>query len=215
MFALGIALLLNHIKRLANSFRAIYFLPFVTSTVAIALVWNWIFHSNYGLLNQVLKLFGLSAINWLNDPRYSLIALIIICIWRGLGFNIILFLAGLNNIDQRYYKAASIDGASHWQKFTNVTVPLLAPMTILITVNAIIASFKVFDQVFALFHGTAGPANADLTMMYYLYQKFYVENQYAIAAASGIILFGFIAIVTVLTFWYFRRHQTLLGGERS
>ncbi|AMV60399.1 N-Acetyl-D-glucosamine ABC transport system, permease protein 1 [Pediococcus damnosus] len=214
LLSLGIALLLNRINRLASFFRTIYFLPFVTSTVAIALVWNWIFHYNHGLLNQLLSCFGVHPIDWLNNPRYSLIALIIVCIWRELGFNIILFLAGLNNIDRRYYRAASVDGASSKQQLTNITWPLLTSTIVLVTVNAIITSFKVFDQVFALFHGTAGPANADLTMMYYLYQKFYVENQYTVAAASGIVLFGFIAIVTILACWYFRRHAKLLGGNQ-
>ena len=214
ILSLGIALLLNRIKLLTGFFRTIYFLPFVTSTVAISLVWNWIFHLDNGLLNHLLGWLGVQPIDWLNDPHYSLMALIIVCIWRGLGFNIILFLAGLNNIDHRYYRAASVDGASERQRFTNITLPLLTPMTILVTVNAIIGSFKVFDQVYALFHGTAGPANADLTMMYYLYQKFYVEGQYPVAAASGIVLFGFIAIVTALAYWYFKRHAALLGGDQ-
>lgn len=214
LLALGIALLLNRIKSLASFFRTIYFLPFVTSTVAISLVWNWIFSRQHGLLNFLLSMMGIQPIDWLNNPRYSLIALIIVCIWRGLGFNIILFLAGLNNIDRHYYDAASIDGANSWQKFTNITWPLLTPITILITVNLIITSFKVFDQVFALFHGTAGPANADLTMVYYLYQKFYVESQYPIAAAGSVVLFGMVAIVTLLAFWYFHHHTARLGGER-
>ncbi|MDT3394920.1 MAG: sugar ABC transporter permease [Bacillota bacterium] len=192
LLALGAALLLNRIHWLAGFFRAIYFLPFVTSTVAIALVWNWIFHRDNGLLNLLLSRSDITPIDWLNDPRYSLLALIIVCIWRGLGFNVILFLAGLNNIDQRYYRAASIDGANAGQQLLN---------------------FKVFDQVYALFHGSAGPANADLTMMYYLYQKFYVEHQYPVAAASGVVLFLFIASLTAISFWYFRRRTLRLGGD--
>lgn len=213
LLALGAALLLNRIHWLAGFFRAIYFLPFVTSTVAIALVWNWIFHRDNGLLNLLLSRSDITPIDWLNDPRYSLLALIIVCIWRGLGFNVILFLAGLNNIDQRYYRAASIDGANAGQQLLNTTLPLLTPTTVLITINTIIANFKVFDQVYALFHGSAGPANADLTMMYYLYQKFYVEHQYPVAAASGVVLFLFIASLTAISFWYFRRRTLRLGGD--
>lgn len=212
LLSLGIALLLNRITRLSKFFQTIYFLPFVTSTVAISLVWNWIFHLNHGLLNTLLSPFGIQPIDWLNDPRYALTALIIVCIWRGLGFNIILFLAGLNNIERRYYEAANLDGASSWQRFSNITWPLLTPIIVLVTINAVIGSFKVFDQIFALFHGQAGPANADLTMMFYLYQKFYVENQYALAAASGVILFGLTACCTALAFWYFRHHASWRGG---
>ena len=211
ILSLGIALLLNQIKWLSSFFRTIYFLPFVTSTVAISLVWNWIFHQDNGLLNALLG----GSVDWLNDPHYSLTALIIVCVWRGLGFNIVLFLAGLNNIDNHYYQAAKLDGASAWQQFTNVTLPMLAPITVLITVNEIISSFKVFDQIYALFHGQAGPANADLTMMYYLYQKFYVEGQYPVAAASGVVLFIFIVIITGLAFWYFQRHSIKIWGRRS
>ncbi|MFD0898712.1 carbohydrate ABC transporter permease [Loigolactobacillus binensis] len=214
LLALGAALLLNRINWLAGFFQALYFLPFVTSTVALALVWNWIFHRDNGLLNLLLSWLGIAPIDWLNDPRYSLLALIIVCIWRGLGFSVILFLAGLNNIDQRYYQAASIDGASSGQILRQITLPLLTPTTVLITINAIIANFKVFDQVYALFHGSAGPANADLTMMYYLYQKFYIEHQYPVAAASGVILFGLIVSLTALSFWYFHRRSLRLGGGR-
>lgn len=209
LLSLGIALLLNHIPHLTHLFQTLYFLPFVTSTVAISLVWNWLFHRNNGLINLMLH----HNIDWLNDPHYALSALIVVCIWQNLGFNIILFLAGLNHLDARTQQAARLDGASTWQRLTNVTWPLLLPMTVLITVNAIIANFKVFDQIYALFHGTAGPANADLTLMYYLYQKFYVEAQYPLAAACGVVLFGLILLVSGLCAWYLRRHAWWGGGR--
>ncbi|WP_143461299.1 carbohydrate ABC transporter permease [Levilactobacillus enshiensis] len=203
--SLLIALGLNRSERLAGLLRSIYFLPFVTSTVAIGLVWNWIFRLDGGLLNAILEKFGLHAIDWLNDPRYALLVLSMVCIWQGLGVNIILFLAGLNHLDQRYAQVATLDGATAWQRFTNVTWPLLLPMTVLIVINTSVTNFKVFDQVYALFHGSAGPGNADLTMMYYLYQKSYVENQVTIAAASGLILFLFVGSLTLLTYGIYRR----------
>jgi len=211
--SLLIAISLNRIQRLATFFRTIYFLPFVTSTVAMGLVWNWIFRLDGGLLNTGLHWLGISAIDWLNDPHYALAALIIVCIWQGLGFNIILFLAGLNHIDRRYNAVATLDGANAWQRFTNITWPLLLPITTLIVLNTSITNFKVFDQVYALFHGTAGPGNADLTMLYYLYQKFYVENQYAVAAASGVILFALISALTLLAYSYIRFRRRQLGGR--
>ncbi|WP_125704838.1 carbohydrate ABC transporter permease [Lacticaseibacillus daqingensis] len=206
ILSLVIALLLNQIKVFSGFFRTVYFLPFVTSTVAIAMVWNWIYHSDYGLMNYFLGFFGVHPINWLTNPHYSLLALIIMSIWKGLGFNIILFLVGLNNIDKGYYNAAEIDGANALQRFWNVTIPLLSPITFLVSVNGIIGSFKVFDQIFALFQGTPGPGKADLTIVYYLYQKFYTEYKYPVAAASGVVLFFLILLVTLVQMWYSRKH---------
>lgn len=204
--ALGIAIGVTRMTHFNRLLQTIYFLPFVTSSIAITMVWRWLFRFDNGLLNTLLNTVGVHPINWLNDPHYSLFALIVVCIWHNLGLNIILFLASLSQIDHRYYLTAQLDGASNWQQFTLITWPLLMPMIILVTINAIITNFKVFDQVYALFNGHAGPANADLTMMYYLYQKFYVENQPAIAAASGVVLFGFIIFLTILTTIYLR-HQ--------
>ena len=206
ILSLLIALLLNQVKIISGFFRTVYFLPFVTSTVAIAMVWNWMFHSNYGLINYFMGWFGIHPINWLTDPHYALLALIIMSIWKSLGFNIILFLVGLNNIDHGYYEAAEIDGANARQRFWNITIPMLSPITFLVSVNGIIGSFKVFDEIFALFQGTPGPGKADLTIVYYLYQKFYTEYKYPIAAASGVVLFFLILLVTLVQLWYSRKH---------
>lgn len=206
ILSLIIALLLNQVKIISGFFRTVYFLPFVTSTVAIAMVWNWMFHSNYGLINYFMGWFGIHPINWLTDPHYALLALIIMSIWKSLGFNIILFLVGLNNIDHGYYEAAEIDGANARQQFWNITIPMLSPITFLVSVNGIIGSFKVFDEIFALFQGTPGPGKADLTIVYYLYQKFYTEYKYPIAAASGVVLFFLILLVTLVQLWYSRKH---------
>ena len=206
ILSLIIALLLNQVKIISGFFRTVYFLPFVTSTVAIAMVWNWMFHSNYGLINYFMGWFGIHPINWLTDPHYALLALIIMSIWKSLGFNIILFLVGLNNIDHGYYEAAEIDGANARQRFWNITIPMLSPITFLVSVNGIIGSFKVFDEIFALFQGTPGPGKADLTIVYYLYQKFYTEYKYPIAAASGVVRFFLILLVTLVQLWYSRKH---------
>ncbi|WCZ18751.1 sugar ABC transporter permease [Lacticaseibacillus paracasei] len=206
ILSLIIALLLNQVKIISGFFRTVYFLPFVTSTVAIAMVWNWMFHSNYGLINYFMGWFGIHPINWLTDPHYALLALIIMSIWKSLGFNIILFLVGLNNIDHGYYEAAEIDGANARQRFWNITIPMLSPITFLVSVNGIIGSFKVFDEIFALFQGTPGPGKADLTIVYYLYQKFYTEYKYPIATASGVVLFFLILLVTLVQLWYSRKH---------
>lgn len=198
VISLTIAILLNKVTWLQGFFRSIYFLPFVTSTVAISIVWSWIYHSQYGLMNHFLTQLGFDPVQFLTDPDYAMLALVIMAIWRGLGFNIILFLVGLNNIDQNYYAAAKIDGAKGMQRFTNITLPLLGPTTFLVSVMGVINSFKVFDEVFALFNSRPGPARSALTVVYYIFQKFYEENQYAVAAAAGIVLFLIILVFTLI-----------------
>lgn len=205
VLSLAIALLLNQIKWLSSFFRTVYFLPFVTSTVAISLVWSWIYHTRFGLMNYFLGFLGIDPIAWLTDPKYAMLAVVIMAIWKSLGFNIILFLVGLNNIDKTYYQVAEVDGAREWQRFTNITVPLLSPTTFLITVVGTINSFKVFDEVYAMFQGRPGPAKSTLTVVYYLYEKFYTEYQYGIAAAAGVVLFVIILIITLIQMIYNRR----------
>lgn len=203
--SLGIALLLNQIKFLSGFFRTVYFLPFVTSTVAISLVWKWLYHRNYGLMNYFLGWFGIEPVHWITDPDYSMRALVIMAVWKGLGFNINLFLVGLNNIDETYYKAAKVDGASGFKQFWNITLPLLGPTVFLVSVLGVINSFKVFDEVYALFQAKPGPAKSMLTVVYYLYEKFYTEYQYGIAAAAGVVLFVIILTVTLIQFAYNRK----------
>lgn len=201
VFSLVIAIFLNRIEILSSFFRSIYFLPFVTSTVAISIVWNWLYHTRYGLINYLLSFIGIDTISWLTDPDWALPALIIMSIWKGLGYNIILFLVGLNNIDKTYYQAARIDGARSWQQFTNITVPLLSPYILLVSIIGVINSFKVFTEVYSLFSGRPGPAGSALTMVFYIYEKFYTEYQYGVATAAGIVLFFIILIFTLLQRW--------------
>lgn len=205
ILSLSVALLLNQIKWLSGFFRTIYFLPFVTSTVAISLVWSWIYHSRFGLMNYFLSGFGIDPVNWLTDPNYAMPALVIMSVWRGLGFNIILFLVGLNNIDETYYSVAKVDGAKAWQRFTTITIPLLSPTTFLVSVMGTINSFKVFDEVYAMFQGRPGPGKTTLTVVYYIYEKFYTEFQYGIASAAGVVLFLIILVITLGQLAYNRR----------
>lgn len=206
VISLTVAVLLNQIKVLAGFFRTIYFLPFVTSIVAISMVWKWIYNKDAGLLNYFLSFVGIHPIDWLNDPTWALPALIILAIWKSLGFNIMLFLVALNNVDKRLYSAATLDGANAWKRFLHVTVPMISPMTFLIAVNAVIGSFKVFDEIFSLFGGQAGPGNAAMTVVFYLYRMFYEQNKYGIAAAAGVVLFFMILIVTLLQTWFSKKH---------
>lgn len=205
ILSLFIAVMLNRITGLSDFFRSVYFLPFVTSTVAISIVWNWLYHTRYGLINYFLSFMGVDPIAWLTDPNWALPALIIMSIWKGLGYNIILFLVGLNNIDEMYYRAARVDGADSWKQFTQITVPLLNPYILLVSIIGVINSFKVFTEVYSLFSGRPGPAGSALTMVFYIYEKFYTEFQYGVATAAGIVLFLIILVFTLLQRWVSKR----------
>lgn len=200
IISMFIAVLLNSVPKFQGFFRSVYFLPFVTSTVAISVVWSWLYHSRYGLINYILGIFGVDAINWLGDPDNAMLSVIIMAIWKGLGFNILLLLVGLNNISDNYYKAAKVDGAGVWARFTNITIPLLRPTLFLLSVVGTINSFKVFDEVFALFNGRPGPAGSATTVVYYLFRKFYEQFNYGVAAASGIVLFLIVLGITIIQY---------------
>ena len=200
ILSLVIALLLNEIPFIKGFFRTVYFLPFVTSTVAVSIVWSWLYHSNYGLINYFLGIFGIDGMQWLQDPDLAMPAVIIMAIWKGLGFNILLLLVGLGNINENYYQAAKVDGANGWQRFWNITLPLLRPTIFLLTVVSVINGFKVFDEVFALFNGRPGPAGSATTLVYYLYRKFYEQYDYGMAAATGMVLFGIVLILTIIQY---------------
>ena len=196
VIALAIALLLNSGIKASKFFQAIYFLPYVTSVIAIGIVWSWLFHSDFGYINQFLSIFGIQPIQWLNDPNMAIWALIIFNIWSGLAFKIVIFLSGLQNIDPQYYKAAQIDGTPKWKVFTRITLPLLSPTVFFLTITSVIGSFKVYNEVFALFGGKPGPANSCMTVVYYIYDMFYGSSQVHKAAAASIILFVIILIIT-------------------
>lgn len=208
ILSLWIALLLNSITFLNKFFRTIYFIPFVTSVVAVSIVWRWIFHSNYGIMNYFLGFFGVEPIQWLTSTEWAMPSLIILSIWKGLGYNVIIFLAGLQTIGDTYYNAARIDGAKRWNRFIHVTVPQLAPTIFFISIISIVNSFKVFDEVYALFDGKAGPSNSALTVVYYVFDKFYGEWDFGVASAAAYVLFAIIFIFTLLQFYVSRKKIT-------
>ncbi|MCI3922811.1 sugar ABC transporter permease [Paenibacillus sp. TRM 82003] len=196
--SMAVALLLNMNLKLRGLFRTIYFLPFVTSVVAVSTVWRWIYHTEYGVMNYALGAFGVDPIKWLTDPAWAMPSLILMCVWKGLGYNIIIFLAGLQNIDKQYYLAARVDGAPMWERFKHVTVPLLSPTTFFITIISVINSFKVFDEIYALFGNKPGPVDSALTVVYYIFEKFYAEWDFGVASAAAYVLFVVIFLFTII-----------------
>ncbi|QOR34838.1 sugar ABC transporter permease [Clostridium sp. 'deep sea'] len=195
--SLIIALLLSKNSVMNKILRSVYFIPFVTSTVAISAVWRWIFHSEFGILNYLIGLVGFDKVKWLTDPKWALVSLIILCVWKGLGYNIVILLGGLKNIDQQYNNAALIDGASWWKRMIHITIPLLSPSIFFVSIMTMISSFKVFDEVYILFDKMPGPLNSCMTMVYYIYDKFANKYMYGIAAAAVYILFAIVLIFTL------------------
>lgn len=196
--SLAVASLLNQKIRGLAFYRTIYFLPWVTPVVAISIVWTWIYHpDSSGLLNGILGAFGIKPIRWLLDPKWAMFAVVLMSIWRTIGYNVVIFLAGLQNISNEYYEAAMIDGASRWQMFRNVTWPLLSPTTYFVTIISIIGSFQVFSQVYVM-TPTGGPLGATRVAVYYLYEKAWGSYEMGYASAIGCILFVLIFALTLI-----------------
>lgn len=203
-----IALMLNSKIKFKGLFRTCFFMPYVTSLVAVSIVWRWIYHKDYGILNYFLNLVGIHGISWLDDPNVAMIALIILAIWKNIGYSVIIFLAGLQTIDKQYELAAQIDGANYFKRVWHIIIPLLAPTTLFVTIVSVIGSFKVFDEVYALFSysgSVAGPSDSALTVVFYIFRKFYGEWNFGVASAASFILFLIIMIFTGLQFWYSKR----------
>ena len=201
LVSLGIALLLNGIKKLQGLYQTIFFLPYVTSVIAVGVVFRWLFHSNYGLINFFLGLFSVDPIAWLNDPKVTLYALSIYYVWSGLAFKTIIFLAGLQNVPAFYYRAARVDGAKPGKIFLRITVPMLSPTIMFLVVVSLIDAFKVYNEVYALFGDNGGPANSAYTVVFYIYKTFYGAGRMHVAAAAAVVLFLFILIVTLIQLW--------------
>jgi multiple sugar transport system permease protein len=182
-----------------NVFRVIYFLPVVTSTVAAGLVWAWIFNSNFGLINMGLSLFGVTELpKWLISSKFAMPAVIAVSVWQGLGYSMVLFLAGLQNIRQDLYEAAAIDGATGWSRFWHITLPLLSPMTFFVLIISFIGSFQVFELVYVM--TKAGPSNATNTLVYFIYQNGFMFYQMGIATAGAMVLFLIVLVLTLVQY---------------
>ena len=196
---------LNSNIKLKGLFQTAYFLPMVTSITAVGLVWKWLYNYDYGLINYFIKLFGGTGINWLNDPKYNLAALIFYGIWNMMPMTTILVLAGFQNINPQYYTAARVDGAKSARIFFRITLPLLAPTIGLTLIINMISAAKVFTELFPLFNGQPGAAYSLYTVVYYLYDMFYVKWKLGRAAASAVILFFIILILTMIQLFIQRK----------
>ena len=203
--SLLIATLLNNDIRLKGFFQTCYFLPMVTSITAIGLVWKWLFNYDYGLINYFLSLFQIDPVNWLNNPAYNLAALCIYGVWSMIPFTTILLLAGFQNVNPQYYTAARADGAKGGRIFRRITLPLLAPTIGLTLIINMISASKVFSELFPLFNGNPGSAYSLYTVVYYLYDAFFVQWKLGRAAASAVILFVIVLALTMIQLFIQRK----------
>jgi len=196
--ALFLALALNQTIRGIAWIRTAYFLPVVTSTIAIALVWQWIYSPESGLLNQFIGLFGIEPQRWLNDPTLAMPAIVAMSVWQGLGTDVIIFLAGLQAIPTELLDAASVDGAGRWARFRSIVLPLLTPSIFFTGVLSLIDSFQVFDQIFVL--QRPRPTDATITVVYFIYENGFKFFKMGYATAASWILFVIVAFLTTIYF---------------
>jgi multiple sugar transport system permease protein len=206
VLGLATAILVNQALRGVVIFRSIFLLPYVTVTVALSLVWKWLYLPDIGLINSVLGAVGIDGPAWLTSQTWAMPALILMSVWKGFGYNMVIFLAGLQGIPDHLYDAAKVDGATAWRRFLNVTLPLLSPTTFFVVVISVISSFQVFDQALIMTNG--GPGTATTTLVLYIYQKGFQSFDMGYAAAVALVLFAVIFVFTVVQFLFQRRWVT-------
>lgn len=199
MISLGAALLLNSkLVRFKAIFRLSYFLPVVTTLVAVAIVWRFIYHHNFGIMNYFIGFFGIDPIDWLGDPFWAMPSIILMAVWKNFGYNMIIFIAGLQNIPEELYEAANIEGANAWQKFKSITIPMLAPTTIFISIITMIGFFQLFAEPYVMTQG--GPLNSTLSIVQYMYQEGFRWWNMGYSASIAFVLFFIIFIGTLIQF---------------
>ena len=194
--SLSLALALNRRMPGMTFFRTLYYLPAVTSSIAAATVWSWMFQKNYGVVNQALAVFGIQGPNWLASSDTAMYAIVIVTTWQGLGANIIIYLAGLSGIPRYLYEAAALDGANGWQQFLFITVPALRTTTFFVLFMSLIGAFQLFDQAYVMTQG--GPGYATTTAVYQIYSNGFTQLRMGYASAQAFVLAVAILIVTVV-----------------
>lgn len=196
--SLGLAILLNQKIKGVKFFRTAFFFPYVTSLVAIAVVWSMLFHPTMGPINQFLRVVIENPPGWLSSSDWALTAIIIVSVWRGMGYYMILYLAGLQGISKELYEAAAMDGANKWKQFIHITVPALRPTTFFVTIMLVINCFKIFDLVQVMTDG--GPGRATNVLVYQVYSEAFVKINFGYASAIAMVLFVIVLVITVIQF---------------
>jgi multiple sugar transport system permease protein len=211
--SLGAALLVNaRLVRAKALFRTVFFLPVVTTLVAVAVVWRYLYHPRIGLLNRTLGLAGLPGVDWLGDPAWAMPALIGMAVWKNFGFSMVIFVAGLQAIPARLYEAASLDGAGPFQQLRHVTLPMLAPTSLLVVVLTTIGYFQLFAEPYVMTQG--GPSNRTLSLVLLMYQEGFRFWNLGYAAALAFVLFAILLALTALQLRLRRLDPAGAAGSR-
>jgi multiple sugar transport system permease protein len=202
ILALLLALALNQKIKGLSIFRTAFYMPVVSATIAVSMVWMWLFDSNYGLINLGLTFIGLDPVQWLTNPHTAMPAIIIVSVWKSVGWNMIIFLAALQDVPVELIDAARVDGANKIQQFLGITLPLISPAIFFTTIMGVIGSFQGFDLVYAMTHG--GPARATTVIGYYIWQVAFSHSKMGYGAAISYFLFFMILVVTLIQ-WFLRK----------
>ncbi|HEV8480904.1 MAG TPA: sugar ABC transporter permease [Candidatus Eisenbacteria bacterium] len=204
--SLAAALLLNaKLARARGFFRTAYFLPVVTTIVAVSIVWRYLYHPHYGLLNFVLGKFGAGPIDWLGDPHWAMPAIIVLAVWKNFGYNMLIYLAGLQSIPEELYEAAHLDGAGWWGRFVNVTLPGLGPTMLFVSITTLLNQFQLFAEPYVMTQG--GPLQSTMTLVLFLYEQGFRWWRMGMAAAIAFLLFVIMLTGTLI--------QLRLSRERA
>ncbi len=213
VLGLGLAVAMNQAIRGITFFRGAMYVPVLTSSVAVAFIWQWIFNTDLGLLNALLSFFGIPSVGWLTDPNWAMISLAIMSVWKNLGYYAVILFAALQGVPRVLYEAAALDGAGAWRRFLNITVPMIGPALLFVTVISLIGSFQVFDQVY-LVTGNGGPGTSTYVYNLHLYNNAFDFFNMGYASAMAYILFAILFVITwvQLRFW---RSASSAGYEFS
>lgn len=196
--ALVLAVLLNRKLKGRSFYRTIYFLPMVAAPAAVAMVWRWLYNSEFGLLNHLLGAIGLGPVNWISDPNITIISVAIVGIWSVIGYNMVLFLAGLQEIPGDYYEAANIDGAGAVSQFFNITLPLISPTMFFVTITRVIAALQVFDVIYMMIDRTNPALPKTQSLVYLFYRYSFIEGNKGYGSAIVVLLLAIIMVITVI-----------------
>ncbi|WP_099239838.1 carbohydrate ABC transporter permease [Synechococcus sp. BDU 130192] len=202
-FSLALAILVNQSLRGITWFRAAFYTPVIVSLVVAGIAWRALYASN-GFFNQLLKQIGLGdGIPWLTDPKLALWSVMLVTIWKGLGYYMVIYLAGLQAISPELYEAASLDGSDGWRKHLDITVPLMRPYILLVSVISAISATKVFEEIYVMTQG--GPLNASKTVVYYLYEQAFQNLEISYACTIGLVLFLVIFVLSIFNLYLSRQ----------
>lgn len=206
IISLLLALALNRKMRGTTFFRTVYYVPVISSLAAVAILWQWAYNGDFGLINQVLAFFGIDGPNWLQNADTAKPAIVIMAIWKGIGFSMLLYLAALQSVPRHLYEAASIDGANAFQQFRSITIPMLSPVTFFLVVTSIIGGAQIFIEI-NIMTPTGGPEFSTASIVWYIWQKAFNYLQMGYATAMSVVLGLLVFVITAIQFQINRRFQ--------